>query len=484
MKKTAGSIFVRFLGFGILALLCIIVGVKTFATHNGSSTLVLAGSIFVVNMFVVLGYSFAIVRTEALLSEEDAADLAYYLGFSLTVASLALSFISDVGMASNAEANSSLVKGSLAQFGSGLLATLIGLCAKIFIASKQANLASNPEVLYQEFRMEIRGFENALSAMASSLDTSIKSACLSISSSAESAALSMETLSERLKVSSDSIAENLTVEKIAKPIAAFSDELLKLQKPANQFTTEMTSLVDSASSITKGLNDLGTTISDVRKSTIEEIKNIDGLIETKKRLNETSKISIELFEVQNTAIAESSKQLVKLKNSSTKTSESYELVDAASLKLINRSEELSEGLTTVNHSILEVTQKLAELIAFTNDFGSALRSSGESVEVLSVRSAAANSNLTGTTNALSEVTVKLIGLPASLDKTLSSLNALTSSLTTTANSTEPLVRSFNNVNAPLNETSVSAKSLHLAIEKLNQEVERLSRVVTKNTGQT
>jgi hypothetical protein len=55
MKKTAGSIFVRFLGFGILALLCIIVGVKTFITHNGSSRLVHAGSIFVVNMFVVLG---------------------------------------------------------------------------------------------------------------------------------------------------------------------------------------------------------------------------------------------------------------------------------------------------------------------------------------------------------------------------------------------------------------------------------------------
>ncbi len=147
MKKTAGNIFVRFLGFGIFALLFLIIGVKTFAPHNGSMTLALAGAIFIVNMLVVVGYAFAVIRTESILSEEDAPDLAYYLGFSLTVASLALSFISDVGMASDAAANSTLIKGSLAQFGSGLLATLIGLCAKIFIASKQAHLASNPEIL-------------------------------------------------------------------------------------------------------------------------------------------------------------------------------------------------------------------------------------------------------------------------------------------------------------------------------------------------
>ncbi len=482
MKKTAGNIFVRFLGLGILALLCLIIGVKTFASHNGSMTLALAGAIFIVNMLVVVGYAFAVIRTESILSEEDAPDLAYYLGFSLTVASLALSFISDVGMASDAAANSTLVKGSLAQFGSGLLATLIGLCAKIFIASKQAHLASNPEILYQEFRMEIKGFENALSAMASSLDSSIKSACLSINASAASAADSMEKLSERLKVSSDSIAEHLTVEKIAKPIAAFSDELLKLQEPAHEFRAEMSTLVGSAGAITKGFADLDTSISNVRQSTIEEIKNIDGLVETKKRLNEASKNSIDLLEEQNTTIAETNKQLTKLKNSTAKTAESYDLVGAASDKLVTRSGELEEGLATINRSMLETAQRLAELIALTKDFGSSLKSSGDSVDVLSVRSTAVNAALSGTSNALSEVNSKFNGVPESLDRTLNSLNVLTNSLTTTANSTEPLVRSLNNVNVPLNETSESAKSLHQAIAKLSQDVESLSRVIATSSN--
>jgi chromosome segregation ATPase len=482
MKKTAGNVFVRFLGVGILALLCLLIGVKTFTPHSGSMTLMLAGAMFIVNMFVVLGYAFAVVRTESILSEEDAPDLAYYLGFSLTVASLALSFISDVGMASDAAANSTLVKGSLAQFGSGLLATLIGLCAKIFIASKQAHLASNPEILYQEFRMEIKGFENALSAMALSLDSSIKSACLSINASAESAAESMEKLSERLKVSSDSISENLTIEKIAKPIAAFSDELLKLHEPAHEFRAEMSTLVGSAVAITKGFADLDTLISNVQQSTIEEIKNIDGLVETKKRLNEASKNSIDLLEEQNTTVAETNKHLTKLKNSSAKTAESYELVSAASEKLVTRSDELGEGLATINRSLLETTQRLAELIALSKDFGSSLKSSGDSVEVFSVRSMAVNAALSGTSNALSEVSSKFNSVPESLERTLNSLNELTNSLTKTSNSTEPLVRSLNNVNAPLNETTEATKSLHLAIAKLNHDVESLSRIIATNSN--
>lgn len=482
MKKTAGNIFVRFLGFGIVALLCLIMGFKTFTSQSGSSTLALAGTIFIVNMLVVLGYAFAVIRTETVLSEEDAPDLAYYLGFSLTVASLALSFISDVGMASNASANSTLIKGSLAQFGSGLLATLIGLCAKIFIASRQAHLASNPEVLYQKFRIEIKGFENALSAMATSLDSSIKSACLSINASAESAAESMEKLSERLKVSSDSIAEHLTAEKIAKPIAAFSNELLKLQEPAHDFRAEMATLVGSALAITKGFADLDTSISNVRQTTVEEIKSIEGLVETKTHLNEVSKKSIDLLVEQNTTVTETNKQLTKLKNSSAKTAESYALVGAASDKLVTRSGELEDGLTTVNRSVQETVKRVTELIALTKDFGSSLKSSGDSVDVLALRSTAVNSALSGVSNAISEVSSKFNSVPESLDRTLNSLNVLTNSLTTTANSTDPLVRSLNRVNAPLNETSDSANALHLAIAKLNQDVESLSRIIAASSN--
>jgi len=482
MKKTAGNLFVRFLGFGVFSLVCIIFGSKSLTSPGTSITLLLAGAIFAINICVVVGYSLAVIRTDEILLEEDAPDLAYYLGFSLTVASLAFSFISDVGMASNAAASSALIKGSLAQFGSGLLATLIGLCAKIFITSKQAHLASNPEILYQEFRMEIRGFENSLSAMAASLDSSIKAACLSMNTSAKSAADSMEELSARLKVSSDNIAEHLTVEKIAHPIAAFSKELLKLQEPAQDFRAEMSTLLGSASAITKGFVNLDASISDVRQSTLEEIKNIDGLIETKKQLNVVSKVSLDLLLEQNTTVAETNKQFTKLKNSSAKTSESLELVNVSSAKLANSSGELDEGLLTLNRSIQETTHRLAELMALTIDFGSTLRSSSESAEIFSVRSNSVNATLSGTSNVLTQVNSKFDGAPELLARTLSALTLLTNSLTATANSTEPLISSLNNINTPLVDTSESAKSLHLAIVKLNQDVENLSGIISKTSN--
>jgi hypothetical protein len=124
MKNTAGSIFVRFLGVGTFLLLSVIVGLKSHLTQSSLATMVLAGVIFLLNLLVVIGYTIAINRNESMLSEEDAPDLAYYLGFSLTVASLAVSFITDVGLASNAAANSTLVKGSLAQFGWALFQNL------------------------------------------------------------------------------------------------------------------------------------------------------------------------------------------------------------------------------------------------------------------------------------------------------------------------------------------------------------------------
>jgi chromosome segregation ATPase len=477
MKNTAGGVFVRFLGLGVLALLIAMVGLKTQTSNSNFSTLTLAATIFAVNMFVVIGYTLVIIGKAALLAEEDAPDLAYYLGFSLTVTSLALSFISDVGLASDAAAKSNLIKGSLAQFGAGLLATLIGLCAKILINSKQALLASNPEVLYREFRQEIRSFEQALNSMTSSMRVSIDSACEAINSSVASAAGSMEKLSERLKISSDLIAENLTIEKISKPIQDFSDELLKLQAPTHDLIAEISDLANSASAITKGFSALDATILNVRQAAIEETKNIVELIETKKRLNETSRASIDLLEDQNEVVAEASKQLTRLKNGSSKTADSYELVSAASEKLLSRSGELEQGLAQVSQSAMGSAKELSELTTINRDFNASIRTSSESIEVLTTRSASVNAVLLDTLSSLSSLGEKLRSVPESLDKTLNSFDTLTSSMANTANSTGSFVRSLDTINSPLGEASESVKNLHLAVTKLNQDIESLSRIV-------
>lgn len=471
MKYSAGNIFVRFLTIGITILLILIIGVKYFVGHSNSAILSLAASIFIVNLLIVLGYTFAIIRNESLLIEEDAADLAYYLGFSLTVASLAFSFISDIGLDSNADAKSTLVKGSLAQFGAGLLATLIGLSAKIIINSRQTHLASNPEVLYQKFRQEIKGFENSLTVMTGSMDSSIKSACLSINLSAEAAAASMEKLAERLKTSSDSISENLTVDKISTPIAAFANELLKLQSPANNFNTEMGTLIKSVSAITTSLASLNDTISQVKNSNIEEHKSIDGLVEIRKISNELNKANNIILFDQNKALTESNKQLLKFQASSTKVSDSMDIFSSSSTTLAARNGELEKSIQLVDQAIINAIGSLSQLVVSTNDLGVVLNASNDNIMSFNASSAAVSTTLQGTTTVLTEVNNKFDNIPQSIDRTVSSLN----------NASTTVTRGVNEMNTPLNAASTSITSLNLAISKLSKDIETLSRVIPKSS---
>ena len=146
--QTSGIYFVRYLAFGLIALVLSIVGLKSTEIAGKFTVLFVAGSIFLINIAAVLGYTTAVLKNKALLIEADSPDLAYYLGFCLTVGALSATFITDtlVSQFATMEMNdrvaatfqSDLIKGSLVQFGTGLTATLIGLCAKIFLAAKQS----------------------------------------------------------------------------------------------------------------------------------------------------------------------------------------------------------------------------------------------------------------------------------------------------------------------------------------------------------
>ena len=145
----SGQLFVRFVTIGLTALFLSIILLKFTKIFGDYNTLVLGLSIFVINLFAVLGYTLAVLRSPRVLVETDTPDLAYYLGFCLTVGALSATFIVDsllnqstlinYGDKGVAEQQSNLIKGSLVQFGFGLTATLIGLCAKIFLSSKQSN---------------------------------------------------------------------------------------------------------------------------------------------------------------------------------------------------------------------------------------------------------------------------------------------------------------------------------------------------------
>jgi len=252
--------FLVYIALGMLSLLTIIAISAYFRNQRVDVTWLLAISILISNFLAVWGYSAAIIRNKELLSDPEAPDLAYYLGFSLTVGALSFSFLADLGalkadnLQQQASASSSLVKGSLAQFGSGLLATLIGLCFKIYLSSQQQKSSNDPTEMYNQFRMEVGSFSNMLRNLGTELSSSVSNASSEIKRSGELASSSMTEMSETLQRASHTIAVNITHERIAAPVERFIAELDSISVPlkaANSVIVEFSNQTNSANSAIK-----------------------------------------------------------------------------------------------------------------------------------------------------------------------------------------------------------------------------------------
>lgn len=247
--------FLIYIALGMVSLL-VIISISVYLRNlKYEVTWGLAVSILVSNFIAVWGYALAILRREELLRDPEAPDLAYYLGFSLTVGALSFSFLADLGamQAANAQTQavlrSGLVSGSLAQFGAGLLATLIGLSFKIYLTSQQQRTSTDPTEMYNQFRTEVGSFSSMLRNLSSELSSSINNASSDIKKSGELASSSMKEMAETLDRASRIIGVNITQERIGAPVERFISELESISSPlkeANEAIVEFSKQTDGA----------------------------------------------------------------------------------------------------------------------------------------------------------------------------------------------------------------------------------------------
>lgn len=233
--KSSGSLFVRFLILGLSALIILIVGSKVFGFQ---SVVLTAAGIILATLLMVVMYTVAVLRDDKLLLEQDTPDLAYYLGFSLTVAALSLTFLSDLMLAQThtdltqaAAAKGQVINRALSQFGAGLLATLFGLCAKIYLASKQSTHAQDPTSVANKFRLELAEFSRLIDVTSNDLSSSIKNGCETINSASTQAAISINEMADKITASSCVISESFNADRIGSPVTAFLKEVDAITTP-------------------------------------------------------------------------------------------------------------------------------------------------------------------------------------------------------------------------------------------------------------
>lgn len=357
LKKSSGALFVRYLTFGLIAIFASIAIIKSNNNLFGeSSAITLGGIIFLINLITVLGYTYVVLSDENLMAETDTPDLAYYLGFSLTVGALSATFIIDtlVGQQATAAEKSDLIKNSLLQFGIGLTATLIGLCGKIYLSSQQNFQQTEPEELLRTFRFQLKDYQNAIQESSQEFSDTLKTSTERLTESINSAMTSFVKLNETIISTNHNIADKLNSNNITNLISEFTESTNKILSLSNKFSETNEKTINSLSEVTKFMNALSASSSNVstqldlleKRSQLLNSSSLDmnnvtvGLIESKKMMTEhSSKVSSSLNDANNS--------IIKLNNSIGNTSDAFG-------KNFGDMPELQNFKSSLNRAIIEI----------------------------------------------------------------------------------------------------------------------------------
>ncbi len=306
VKKSSGALFVRYISFGLIAIFSAIAILK-FGNYFQDKTAIALGSlIFAINLFTVLGYTYAVLADENLLAESDSPDLAYYLGFSLTVGALSATFIVDtlIGQQATAEAKSELVKNSLLQFGIGLTATLIGLCGKIYLSSQQNSNQTEPEELIRSFRFQINDFQKAIQESTIEFTETLKQSTNQLTESVAKAISSFESLNETIIATNQNIIDNLGSDKFHQAINNFSESVSQFLSTTNKFVDANGKAVTSITEVTSRMNALSSASNSVSTQIAQLEKNSQELNLSSKNLND---VTIDLVDTQKIVASQTKK---------------------------------------------------------------------------------------------------------------------------------------------------------------------------------
>lgn len=287
LEMSAGTYFVRYLSLGLILLLLIIFFGRGLSDDIAATRKILiSAAIVLINLSIVILYSAAVLRNTALRADPEAPDLAYYLGFSLTVGALAFSFLGDLfanqpGLAGSAAAASRghLVENALGQFGAGLLATLFGLCSKIYLSSRQTIEFSDPEQLYQQLRTEITAFRTIVDSSGRELAAGLHSSSQSMLAAGESAARAMTQLASKMDELRQSTALQIASDQIVEAVSIFRATLEGARAPTEGLATSVATLNRSVGDANASMTSLITRTAEFSDGIAENLKVSKSLSE-------------------------------------------------------------------------------------------------------------------------------------------------------------------------------------------------------------
>lgn len=384
---SSGALFIRYLVVGLVLIIASLITFRLSAVGDEYSILLNAAALLLLNIGTITLFTKAILSNEALLVQEDAADHAYYLGFCLTVASLAFSFGVDAILnplsqdpKAAAEGSSELIKGSLLQFSAGLSATIIGLCAKIYISSEQIKLNAEPEELYRQFRQEIYRFQGEMRSASSDLSAAFREVSASLVNSAKNAQSATEELLHLVQENTKTLSRNLSAKRLETSTANFIVATEKMALAAEQVNSELNPLGGSVGDLSNAISSVSSNLQDLTKASAHFSSNTVATSNEMDTLNQLVKgVSAEFGSMQ-AVVSNNAAQIALLNQAVMSLNEvTRSLADTGLTRLSQASESSSVGLENLVKPTSATSKALSEFYLELEKLATTLPSVKESL---------------------------------------------------------------------------------------------------------
>lgn len=450
-QLTSGDVFVRHFFLGVISIAVAIVAIKFYLVFgaNQSTPLITAGFIFIINLITVGSFTYKIITNDQLLAEEDSPDHAYYLGFCLTLAALALIFFSDAIANQNTvdlKEKSDLIRGALTQFAAGLLATLLGLNARIYIASKQNRNQTEPTELLTQLRKDVSDFSSEIAISKQEHISLISDSIKKLTQSLMKMEKGAENLSATFAQVSTDLSDSLSAKSITEQTTNFLDALKELSSETSNQSQNFTDNLKELSGNTSALTD------DLAKTTVQ-LNNINNSIST---------FSEHLLQVSNNDLPKVSASTGNLISS-----------------LNNATSSIGNTASSVSSQIILLNQS----IDATKDSINKMGSNFQDVEITQLKDDVTSlSKIVGKlTGDISNLSVKIYDATYNLPKVSASTQTFISGLenvnSTIGNSASSAEKQINSLNQSIDVMSSNFQKVE--ITQLKDDVASLSKVIEK-----
>ena len=391
MTITAGSLFLRNFLLGFLLIFISLIAFRQFELGGNYSSMIAGLAFFLINCGVLGLYTLAVLKNEQLLAQEDSADYAYYLGFCLTVLTLAVSFGYDAmsvrqgneGAEVVANQSSALVRNALIQFAAGLFATVLGLCAKIYITSQQSLTTAEPEELYRRFRHEIYGFQTELRSSVTGISASFKQVSDELSLSAQQVSQSVSQLIGAINESSKDLSTTLSKANLEQFASDFVQTINSLKEASGQIsasvnlvTTELGQLSAVSSTTNTNISSLGATVSAFDK-------NSQMTSETLQKYNESLLRSTAELVAQNQSLAQACEQVNKFSGMTESLIRIATPLEKVFITLDNTAKDFGLSMTNTSSTLSSLQKEIIEVNSLFSSLGAAINTSTSASEKLS-----------------------------------------------------------------------------------------------------